>query len=116
MAIFRVKAGFRFGAENQYGPGDNIELSVEEAEGFLDKLELRQAQLPVTELAEVTGDSLSTIEPWNGLEAKIVITLEAAQITPAMIATLRDEELLMVQGVGPASLVKIRSAFRGDAE
>jgi len=36
---YRVKPGFRHGAEKQYGPGDIVELSEEEAVGFLDKLE-----------------------------------------------------------------------------
>lgn len=118
MVTFRVKPGYRFGQNNQYGPGDNIELSVEEASGFLDKLEL------VAEPAEATdddpastgsagGDDLNTIEPWRGLDAKVVLALEAGGVTPAMVPTLGDDELLSVAGIGAASLAKIRAAFNG---
>lgn len=40
MPKYRVKTGFRHGNLNQYGPGDVVELTEEEAAGFLDKLEL----------------------------------------------------------------------------
>lgn len=129
MATYQVRPGYRHGKDGQYGPGDKIELSVEEAAGFLDKLELAQAPT-VAELVDgltvvaegvignastdaAGGDSLNMIEPWRGLEAKIVIALEAGGVTPAMVATLSDEELLSVAGIGPATLSKIRAAFSG---
>ena len=34
-----VREGMRFGANNQYGPGDEVELTPDEAAGFLDKLQ-----------------------------------------------------------------------------
>lgn len=37
---YRVKPGFRHGRDNEYGPGDTVELTEREASGFLDKLEL----------------------------------------------------------------------------
>lgn len=37
--FYRVKDGVRHGASNQFGPGDVIQLSDEEAPGLLDKLE-----------------------------------------------------------------------------
>lgn len=40
MPSYRVRPGVRFGAAKQHGPGDVVELSEEEAKGFLDKLEL----------------------------------------------------------------------------
>lgn len=127
MATYRVKPGFRHGKSKEYGPGDNIELSVEEASGFLDKLELVDSTSSSTgddgqqppngddgnQQPPNGGDNLNTIEPWRGLEAKIVIALEAGGVTPAMVTTLTDDELLSVAGIGAASLAKIRSAFSG---
>jgi hypothetical protein len=37
---YRVKPGLMHGAFNQYGPGSIVELTEDEAGGFLDKLEL----------------------------------------------------------------------------
>lgn len=110
MAIYQVKQGLRFGAANQYGPGDKITLSVEEAAGFLDKLE----PVETPGVVDVDGDGLSTITPWNGLEAKLVLLLEAAGVTEALVPTLTDEELLAIDGLGPTALKKIRSALRGN--
>lgn len=113
MAEYRVKAGMRFGAQNQYGPGDKVELSVGEAAGFLDKLE--RVSTPSTSSGSETDDGLSQITPWNGLDAKIVTMLEAAGVTEEMVPTMTDEEILGIDGVGEASLTKIRSALGGDA-
>lgn len=118
MATYRVKPGFRHGREKQYGPGDNIELSVEEASGFLDKLELIEDAAESTDddqaaTGSAGGDDLNTIEPWRGLDAKVVLALEAGGVTPAMVPTLGDDELLSVAGIGAASLAKIRAAFHG---
>lgn len=165
MNKFRVKRNMRFGKDNEYGPGDNVVLSVEEAAGFLDKLELvvdegevtapslddatinkiadagtklfetlKQLQPPVTETttpatddsqaattAETTDASTTPAtdasEPatWNGLDAKIIASLEAAGVTPAMVPTLTDDELTAIDGIGPATLKKIRSAISGNA-
>lgn len=38
--LYRVRPGFRHGKDKQFGPGDTVELTAEEAAGFLDKLEL----------------------------------------------------------------------------
>jgi len=46
MAKYRVKPGFRHGAGKRFGPGEIVELSPQDAEGFLDKLEL----VPETEV------------------------------------------------------------------
>lgn len=50
---YRVRPGFRFGAQNQHGPGDLVELEEAAALGFLDKLELVEEveAPPVTESA-----------------------------------------------------------------
>lgn len=39
-ALFRVRPGMRFGAENQYAEGDVIELPVDVLPAFADKLEM----------------------------------------------------------------------------
>lgn len=36
---YRVKPGYEFGKNKEYKPGDTVELTEEEAAGFLDKLE-----------------------------------------------------------------------------
>lgn len=43
---YRVRAGVRFGKGKEFGPGDVVELTAEEAAGFLDKLELVDVVLP----------------------------------------------------------------------
>lgn len=40
VALFRVRPGMRYGAENQYAEGDVIELPVDVLPAFADKLEL----------------------------------------------------------------------------
>lgn len=40
MMKYRVRPGFRHGAQRQYGPGDVLEMTEQDAAGFLDKLEL----------------------------------------------------------------------------
>ena len=37
---YRVRPGFRHGAQKQYGPGDLVELTAAQAAAFDDKLEL----------------------------------------------------------------------------
>lgn len=39
MPQYVVRQGYTFGAFDQLGPGDLVELSEREAEGFLDKLQ-----------------------------------------------------------------------------
>ncbi|MGV8951369.1 MAG: hypothetical protein ACOH2M_09725 [Cypionkella sp.] len=54
---YRVRAGMRFGNRKQHGPGDVVELTAEEALGFLDKLELVDVILPALNVAPgVAGD------------------------------------------------------------
>ena len=116
MAEYRVRRGMAFGAFNQYGPGDKVLLSPEEAAGFLDKLELVQP-LPNpppstgSGSGEGTGDGSGGDGPWNKLEAKIVAVLTAASLTPEQVQAMSDDELLAVKGVGPATLLAIRGVF-----
>lgn len=113
MATYQVRSGHRFGSGNQYGPGDKIELSAEEAAGFLDKLELVEE---ADEGAPNTDDKLGQIVPWHGLDPKLVALLEAAGVTEELVSTMTDEELVSIDGIGPKAVEKIRSAFSGDAE
>ena len=53
---YRVRAGVRFGKLKQYGPGDVVEMTAEEAAGFLDKLELVDVVLPVAASSSATGE------------------------------------------------------------
>lgn len=109
MAEYIVRAGQRFGAQNQYGPGDKVLLSPEEAQGFLDKLEL--VPLPNPPQGEGTVDGSGGSSPWGKLDAKTVAVLEAAGLTPDVVQEMADEELLAVKGVGPATLLAIRGAW-----
>lgn len=54
---YRVRPGILHGAQRQYKPGDVLELTEQEAAGFLDKLELvpdepAAAAAPVVPVAE----------------------------------------------------------------
>ena len=56
-ALFRVRPGMRFGAENQYAEGDVIELPVDVLPAFADKLERVEPEpdaVPVEPEPEVT--------------------------------------------------------------
>lgn len=49
MALYRVRQGYRHGIGKKYGPGDLVELTEAEAQGFLDKLErVQDAPQPTT--------------------------------------------------------------------
>ena len=109
MDEYRVKPGQRFGAQNQYGPGDKVLLSPEEAQGFLDKLE--PLPLPNPPQGEGTVDGASGSNPWGNLDPKTVALLEAAGLTPDVVQEMADDELLGVKGVGPATLLAIRGAW-----
>lgn len=99
MAEYLVRPGMSFGASAQYGPGDKFFLSPEEAQGFLDKLEL------------VADGEDGQDSPWGTLGATVVKALEAAGLTPDGVRAMGDEDLLAVKGVGPAALVAIRAAL-----
>lgn len=110
MAIYMVKAGRRFGIENQHGPGDKVELSPQEAAGFLDKLSGPLAE--EVALRQAQGADGEPVEPsWGDLAAKTVAALEAAGMTPATAKAASDDDLLAIEGIGPAALVAIRGAF-----
>lgn len=49
MPQYRVRAGKQHGSQKQYRSGDIVELTEQEAAGFLDKLERVEETLPVSE-------------------------------------------------------------------
>lgn len=61
--FYRVKDGVRHGANNQYGPGDIVELTPEEANGLLDKLELVEGGQEPTEPPSETDEAGPTEPP-----------------------------------------------------
>lgn len=74
---YRVKAGRMHGAFNQYGPGDIVELTEDEAGGFLDKLELIKDDIvrenpsydeAFAHLNSLTVTQLKNIEAYQELE------------------------------------------------
>ena len=63
---YRVRAGMTFGKGKEHQPGDVVQLTEQEAEGFLDKLELVDAVAPAMAQrldAGFTGPIYQTTEP-----------------------------------------------------
>lgn len=52
---YRVKPGMRYGAHDEFGPGDLVELTEYEAAGHLDKLELVVEEPKTPELEKPKG-------------------------------------------------------------
>jgi len=73
---YRVLPGRRFGPYNQYGPGDTIELTTDEAEGFRDILELvkgenappEEAPDHAAHLETLTVAQLKALPEWGEVE------------------------------------------------
>lgn len=84
MPKYRVKPGFTHGAGNQYKAGDIVELTEEEAAGFLDKLELT-----------------------TGRKAKAAEEESAVDLRAAILAA-SDEELADALGVDVKALTALR--------
>lgn len=62
MPLFRVRPGMRHGAGKIFGPGDVVELTVAEAQGFLDKLERVEDAPPAPADVEETIDEAAAVE------------------------------------------------------
>lgn len=58
MPKYTVRPGFTFGASKQHKPGDTVELTEQEAAGFLDKLELAEDTKPSEGSGNVTVGGL----------------------------------------------------------
>lgn len=97
-----VRPGFTHGANEQYGPGDIVELTVQEYRGFEDKL------APIEEV-----DLVNPVQPTPSalkLSAAERKALAAAGLdTDEKITAASDEELLAIDGIGPKSVDKIRA-------
>lgn len=112
---YEVKPGFTHGLNEMYGPGDKVLLSPEEARGFLDKL--RPCDPPADQLRTVGlgdgGQGADNVTQWGALAPKLAEILVALGLTPEQVQAKSDEELLAIDGIGPAALKAIREAFPG---
>jgi len=85
---YRVKPGRTWGPYKEYGPGDTLELTEEEAGGFLDTLELVKETIPQVNnekadyLKSLTVPQLTHLPEWEKVEtpkpkgkAKIIAAL-----------------------------------------
>lgn len=120
MPVYEVRPGFRFGMGKKLGPGDKVELSVEEAQGFLDKLRLVEAEAPDDPDAggddgEKAPSGAGGDVDWAGVTGKALDALIAAGWTPERVKAATDEELLAIENIGPAALKVIREAFPAEA-
>lgn len=129
MPFYEVRKGYTWGIEKKPA-GSLVFLSVEDAKGFEFKLtpvpdsaveERNRAEAKareitdkifrvnpvetVTEFEEVDG-----VE-WAELPDGIIDSLEEAGIDPEAIPEMSDITLLAIEGIGPASLKKIRAAY-----
>lgn len=105
-----VRPGCRFGAFDQYGPGDIVAMTEQEAAGFSDKLAVyldpaSPPSLPKSMSQPAPGQAL------GGLPAQVVEALARAGLdTVARVRAASDTALLALPGVGRATLRKIREA------
>lgn len=104
---YRVKPGYRFGRLKQFGPGDIVELSEAEANGFLDKLE------PVSEPDDPAPAVTPTPDAWEFDELSkhmriVKLLIDAGYTTPDAVRMASDDELLAVKGIGRKALVALR--------
>lgn len=110
MSLYRVRPGFSFGAFNQFGPGDLVELTEFEAGGFMDKLE------PAPVVATPTADdALPPVWLDFGDLSKhmnmIRLLIANGYDTPAAVQMAGDAELLAIKGIGPKALGALRSVL-----
>lgn len=101
---YRVKPGQQFGARKQHTAGAIVELTEQEAAGFLDKLEL-------------VGDSKSAPQPgFTLVEGGLLLTQEPLQVSlRAAILAASDEELIAIPGIGEKSVETVRAWAREEA-
>lgn len=92
---YRVKDGYKFGAGHAHQGGDVVELTEEEAQGFLDKL---------TPLEKHLEDADESYPAWfeKMLEGGAEIT------DPAETVEFTDDELRAFNGIGPKTVKEIR--------
>lgn len=121
---YKVKPGFRFGNRKQYGEGDIVHLSEQEAAGFLDKLEpvpdaptmliVNPAPFPAPAPAPIlVPDAWAHIDFGDLSKSLHMISLlvEAGFTTPDHVRGANDDELLAIKGIGGKSLAVLRSVL-----
>lgn len=109
MPKFMVKPGCRFGAVDQYGPGDIVELSEQEAAGFADKLAPAPAA-PATAPASLAVDLPDAL---GGLPEGVVEALATGGFVAVdQVRQASDAALLALPGIGRATVRKIREVTR----
>ena len=108
--LYRVRPGRLFGARKDIVEGDAIELTEAEASPFLDKLERVEAD------DEPRTDERASDGPlFHSLSSKHLIALqEAGFFTDELIQEASDDELLAVDGIGPAALTQIRGLYEAE--
>lgn len=117
MATWRVRPGFTFGAFNQFGPGDLVELSAFEAGGFLDKLEPASPAEPLIATGSVVVGGEALPADWLDFgdlskHMNVVRLLVAnGYDTPASVQMASDDELLAIKGIGPRALGALRAVL-----
>ncbi len=84
MAKYRVRDGYTYGAFGTYHGGDIVELPEQDAEAFLDKLELVPSEVPDSpaipdDVEESEGDVVTLEMPAEPVE--VPAELEAPKVT-----------------------------------
>lgn len=106
---YRVKPGRQFGTVNVYSAGDLVELTEQEAFGFLDILQ--PAESDIDEVADDDSFDSTPITSLN-LNGRIEAALLAAGFDVAgELNDASDEQLLAIEGIGAAALSTIRKAI-----
>lgn len=117
MARYRMLTG-RFGRSEggrnvTYTAGDEFEadgdLSRLVNAGIAERVEDNPAPPPEKAASSTADDPGGGTSRWpDGLNARTRSALEDAGVTPDDVASLSDDDLLAVDGVGPASVTALR--------
>lgn len=115
MPIYEVRPGFTHGARSQHRGGDRLELTVEEAAGFLDKLRAVAEEPPAPQPAAPPAAPGPAGEDgaWPEALSNALVRLlrQNGFATPEAVRAARDEDLLAVEGIGARALERIRAAL-----
>ena len=114
MPTYAVRPGVTFGKDNQYIPGDEVELSEAEAKPFLDKLAFVWNDVDVVFVDAgnaVSESSSSDIVSFGDLPDRAIRALVKAGVTPDMLSLMTDDEIVEIEDVGLSALAKIRKLY-----
>jgi hypothetical protein len=114
MAKYRVKQGQQFGARKQHQAGAIVELTEQEAAGFLDKLELVDGTNASPKRADELTEGGLFVTPQSQTTPTTVAT--AFQNLRTAILAASDEELIAIPGIGEKSVEAVRAWARGETE